>query len=190
MRALILGSSGRLGRYLTQHIQSLGVEVDTPTIRISNGLQVQNFLSLENYQVVFNCIGLVGVEICETNQDTAILLNRDLPTLLSKEALKYDYKFVQFSTPSVFSGENAPNIESDVPDSPSINGRINFREKRELWVQTLRRWLYDSISLGFIRAKIHWQCRYSKMLDMGWGSKLLTTCGLIQCMHYMQQRCR
>jgi dTDP-4-dehydrorhamnose reductase len=127
MRALILGGSGRLGRYLAQHIHSLGIEVDTPTIHISNGSHLRNLLPLENYQVVFNCVGLVGVEVCQTNHDAAILLNRELPTFLSNEALKYNYKFVQFSTPSVFSGEHAPNVETDVTDSPSIYGRTKLQ---------------------------------------------------------------
>lgn len=127
MRALILGSSGRLGRYLTKHIKSLGVEVDTPTIRISNGFNLRSFLPLENYQIVFNCIGLVGVEICQSNKDAAALLNRDLPTYLSQESIKHNFKLVQFSTPSVFSGEQAPNKEFDATDSPSIYGMTKLQ---------------------------------------------------------------
>lgn len=129
-RILILGSSGRFGRYLTAHFNDLNVEVDSQPIRLSTPQDFNQIARLDHYDMVFNSLGLVGIDSCQNSPRLAKVLNQDLPSFLSEESKKQGFKLVQFSTPSVFSGKNAPNFESDEPDSPSVYGITKYQGEK------------------------------------------------------------
>jgi len=127
-RITVIGSNGKLGTSFAQLLSSLGYRETFRETMIITKWEQNDFVSNLNTlflksQIIINCIGLVGVKVCAENQERAEILNGYLPEQLAKLSALNGSKFVQISTPSVFSGRNAPYIESDLPDADSVYGK-------------------------------------------------------------------
>lgn len=127
-RIIIFGSNGKLGNYFSRFLR-LNAYLETRIFEMnldsnSSDFEILKSLSsLPDSDLLINCIGLVGVEICDRNPQLANVVNVRFPKALSLLSLENRVKLVHISTPSVFSGKSAPYFEADDPDSVSIYGK-------------------------------------------------------------------
>lgn len=127
-RVAVIGSNGKLGSYFAKLLLNLSYrEIVSVKIQYVNGNlnKSESLLSnlLKDSHVAINCIGLVGVNICAEEYKLAESLNGYLPEFLGNICKVTGTKFVQVSTPSVFSGRKPPYYEGDLPDAVSVYGQ-------------------------------------------------------------------
>jgi dTDP-4-dehydrorhamnose reductase len=122
VNVLVIGGGGLLGNELSNYFQSRNCSVSKFYCNIQNRDSILDIQLPEGFDLIVNCSGLVGVEKCQSDPHLAKLLNTEFPGKLAMESLRLSTRFVHFSTPSVFSGKSAPNLEMDLPDSISVYG--------------------------------------------------------------------
>ncbi len=131
MKTLILGSRGFLGSNFSQGIlQNVTKHVSKRTsapgddivVRTLSGPEDVEFLEIEKYQRVINCIAIANIEDCKMDPKKALWINAELPRLVASKCLKNGTRFIHFSTDAVFNGSISFATEEDTPNPKSIYG--------------------------------------------------------------------
>ena len=139
MKLFITGANGQLGTELQTMLKSGMAEIGPIPEAYTNAeilavdkeeLDLTDFVALqktmEQFQpdVIINCAAFTNVDGCETNQDTAYLVNSVVPQQLALYASKNGCKLVQVSTDYVFNGKGtSPYKEWDTCAPNSIYGK-------------------------------------------------------------------
>jgi len=124
MTILVLGSSGLLGTYLVQHLNSRGVRtVGSHRLKdgryercfdATNSRELSLFLSACRPHVIINLVAMTDVVACERKPTEARLLNslvaREI-TRWIKECSRSTY-LIHISTDHVYGGEEGPHSEA------------------------------------------------------------------------------
>jgi dTDP-4-dehydrorhamnose reductase len=131
MKTLILGSTGFLGsnfsqgilENVTKHVSEKTNEAGNDTVvrKLSTPEDIE-FLEIEKYERVINCIAIANIEDCKADPKKALWINSELPGLVASKCLKYGTRFVHFSTDAVFNGSISFATEEDTPNPKSIYG--------------------------------------------------------------------
>ena len=135
MKILVLGSSGMLGHIVTLYLRQIGhnvtdisrrnkINADTILLDVltESGLS-ENMLA--TFDAIINCTALL-VKPSENDKCRAIMLNSWFPHKLEEKTQNTETKVIQVSTDGVFSGCNAPYIESDSTDSLTFYGKTKI----------------------------------------------------------------
>jgi len=141
-KILVLGSSGMLGRMVSEYFSQFPeFELFQTFRRNQNNKLVNNHKfdamkdSLEPLiekikpDYLINCIGIIKPEINERNQSSinrAININTYFPIKLSKSAKKHNFKYVQIGTDCVFSGLSGNYQETSFQDAEDIYGKTKI----------------------------------------------------------------
>lgn len=118
MKALIVGSSGFIGRHLKEHLESHGIDVWCTTrdqnFRAPKQLHLdltrtQHFnvgqVAEQSFTHLFDCSGVVSLKYCDENFDQSRLLIVDGAQFLSEMCLNLGIAMVYPSTSLVFDGK-------------------------------------------------------------------------------------
>lgn len=98
--------------------------------------------------VVIHLAAMTNVDLCETQQATAMSINADATEVLARASAKQHAFFVYVSTDYVFDGHVGMRKESDVPNPLGIYGRSKLEGEKRL--QTLNsKWAIARISSPF-----------------------------------------
>lgn len=131
MKTLILGSRGFLGsnfsqgilQNVTKHVsERTSAPGDDTVVRTISGPEDVEFLEIEKYQRVINCIAIANIEDCKMDPKRALWINAELPRLVASKCLKNGTRFIHFSTDAVFNGSISFATEEDTPNPKSIYG--------------------------------------------------------------------
>lgn len=136
-KVVVLGSTGMAGHVVSMYLQEKGYDVFKTSRSEKNGpksasIDVTDFDSLFNWldwvdaDVIVNCIGILQ-QTCENRPDLAVLINSYLPHCLEEKYKNKECKIIHLSTDCVFSGQNGPYNEDDVP-----NGRTMYDRSKAL----------------------------------------------------------
>lgn len=125
-KTLVFGSSGFFGSYFDFELSNQFSEQKgdgTATLdfyRFESENDIVKYV--ENYRpsYIVNCIALADIDRCEKEIDLGIWLNRDLPKILAKVALKHGIKMAHISTDAVF-GDSVPFRTEEHRPSPTSN---------------------------------------------------------------------
>ena len=139
MKLFITGSGGQLGTELQEMLRTGIAEigpipaaykdaeimaVDRAELDITDFDALYKTLKAFSPDVIINCAAMTNVDGCETNQDTAFVLNSLAPQKLALYAKEAGCKLVQVSTDYVFEGNGTiPYKEWDVCLPKSIYGK-------------------------------------------------------------------
>jgi dTDP-4-dehydrorhamnose reductase len=122
-KILILGATGFLGMRLTPFLTKLGYSVFTHgnqnkadfNVDITSEIETQNLLTTLNPDVIINLIGKTSVEGCESDINSAYLLNvksvQNIVSAINKS--KSNKFFIHISTDHIYDAELISN-ESDI----------------------------------------------------------------------------
>jgi dTDP-4-dehydrorhamnose reductase len=120
MKILITGALGQLGKYAASRL-CMANEVhayDSKKLDISNLDNVNAVLNEVKPDVVINCAAYTKVDLCETEVETAYLVNAIGPRNLAIAAEKTGAKLVHISTDYVFRGDSPVPLREDAPVGP------------------------------------------------------------------------
>jgi dTDP-4-dehydrorhamnose reductase len=138
---LVTGASGFLGRYVlraaTGSYETVGI-YNKSDIFVSGVTAVQvnltdpPFESLRGFDPdhVVHCAGLVDVDECERQPESARQLNVEVTEHVANLASEVDATFTYVSTDAVFDGSRPYWSEDDKPNPINVYGRTKFEGER------------------------------------------------------------
>jgi len=140
-RALILGSSGFLGNYISQEFkgdaclhtrtEQFGSKANYVS-EIESERDVIRLFQQNNFTTLINCVALADLEKCEADPESAIWLNQTLPMLLAKHSAKNEKKLVHISTDAVFNTESVFSNEEDPKNPQSIYAKTKLEGEKNI----------------------------------------------------------
>lgn len=177
MRILVTGANGQLGRELRDCLARMEIEIG-PLPEAYRGAEVDYAGRAEldiadpasvsawfgghgPYDLVVNCASATNVDRCETDRETALLVNGTAVGHIAAAAEAQGAALVHVSTDYVFSGtKGAPYIESDEPDPVSFYGRSKLVGERNALGLCSRAfvvrtsWLYGRHGRNFVNTML------------------------------------
>lgn len=139
-KVLILGSSGMLGKMVSNYFISQNQNEVVVTSRKNSGNKINTknicfdvindnleiLISEVKPEYVINCIGAIKPNIDEqniTSVKNAFYINSFFPTYLSQLSILYNFKYIQIGTDCVFSGNEGNYSEDSYQDASDIYGK-------------------------------------------------------------------
>jgi dTDP-4-dehydrorhamnose reductase len=167
MKVAVFGATGMLGRAVTRHLLSSGMDVTTVgrsgcSIKFVVGETELEDIELNEVEYIVNCMGLISHLINE-NDPTANLraasINSLFPHELATYALKRQIKVIQIATDCVFSGDLGSYVESSIHDAQDTYGKSkSIGEVTAANVMNLRASIIGKEDRGF-RSLLEWVLR-------------------------------
>ena len=176
MKILITGAKGMLGTQVALDLKRgytelgaipqafMGADVvlaDIDNLDITDKSAVEAFMTENKPDVVINCAAYTNVDGCESNQDTAFMVNAIGSRNLAMGCENIGAKLVHVSTDYVFRGdEPTPRREYDMPWPISAYGKTKFAGeefvrqycKKSFIVRTA--WLYGNTGKNFVKTMV------------------------------------
>ncbi|PWG03448.1 dTDP-4-dehydrorhamnose reductase [Sphingosinicella humi] len=126
MKALILGAGGQVGQAL-ERAAPAGAEL-APLRRqdcdIGEASQVAGAIDRLRPDVVFNAAAYTAVDLAESQEDAATVINGSAPGMIAQCARRRGARFIHVSTDFVFDGKASRPYRTDDPTNPlSAYGR-------------------------------------------------------------------
>ncbi|MBE6895363.1 MAG: dTDP-4-dehydrorhamnose reductase [Ruminococcaceae bacterium] len=176
MKILITGSKGMLATQVIDDLNrgytELGevpaalkgaqlILADVDTLDITDKAATEGFIAQHRPDIVINCAAYTNVDGCESNQDTAFMVNAIGSRNLAIACENIGAKLVHVSTDYVFRGdEPTPRREYDMPWPISAYGKTKYAGeeyvrqycKKSFIVRTA--WLYGYSGKNFVKTMI------------------------------------
>jgi len=150
-KIVVLGSGGRLGAALMgEYRDKLEVTgFNHAQLDLSRLDEMREKLRATNFDVLINAAAFTNVDLCETQQDRAFLINAEAPRVLAEVCRDKGAKLIHFSTDYVFDGEKRkPYSEEDEARPISVYGESK-RAGEKLVLQTHHQHLVVRVSWVF-----------------------------------------
>lgn len=167
MKWMILGGGGQLGRALSSQLKKDNIKFITlnrAQLDITSRSDVQKWFAREVPNVVVNAAAWTNVDLAESEEESALLVNALGPKLLAEESARIGAKFVQLSTDYVFSGESTTPWDESAELSPvSAYGRTKAQGER---------FVLDSYKSGSFIVRTAW-------LYSPWGKNFVKTVAMV-----------
>ena len=134
-KILLIGVSGQVGRALYDKLNAdyevFGTYWRRPVpfgrhLNIAEKIEVENLFAEIKPNIVVLCGALTNVELCETDQALAELINITGTRNVVEEVRKYKSKAIFFSTDYIFDGKNGPYSEDSPPNPISCYGETKL----------------------------------------------------------------
>lgn len=162
MQILVTGSNGQLGNELrdisSQHSNYEFIFTDIEELDITSEDAVKDFFNGHKIDCVINCAGYTAVELAESDQSGANLLNARAVGYLADTAASHGAVLFHISTDYVFDGKNhRPYTEQDTPSPLSSYGKSKLNGELELIFNPGKNiilrtsWLYSSYGHNFVK---------------------------------------
>lgn len=126
----VVGASGQLGKAFMELLPKTEYELlptDRDEVDVTNYEEVKIFAERNRPEIIINCAGMNGLEICEAEKEEAFRVNALGARNLSVAARSVRAVMVQISTDDVFDGkQEKPYDEFDVPAPLSVYGKSKW----------------------------------------------------------------
>jgi dTDP-4-dehydrorhamnose reductase len=131
---MILGGESQLGRAFSAELSGSNVEcisLNRAQLDVTNKFEIEERLLSTSPDVVINSAAWTNVDLAESREDQALLVNALAPRFLAESCAQIGAKFVQISTDYVFSGiATSPWSESSELSPISAYGRTKASGER------------------------------------------------------------
>lgn len=164
-KILVTGSNGQLGN----EIQALSKEypnfefeyTDVDTLDISDYNALEKKIQLSKPCFIINCAAYTAVDKAESDETTAMLVNKQAPANLAKISKSHGCTLIHVSTDYVFNGQAYKPYSEDMPTSPnSVYGRSKLEGEKEVekncsdYLIIRTSWLYSSFGNNFVKTML------------------------------------
>ncbi len=161
LKILVTGSNGQLGSELK--VKSMGSEhqfifTDIQELDILDRIQLEEKFQLFKPDVVINCAAYTAVDLAETEQEKASLLNVTAVQYIASLAYQYKAKVIHVSTDYVFDGRSFYPYNEDHDANPlSVYGYTKLQGERVLMesgcdgIVIRTSWLYSNYGKNFYK---------------------------------------
>jgi len=162
MKILVTGSNGQLGNEIRELSGAYPLYeflyTDVNELDITDLAKVNEFFNANNPEIVINCAAYTAVDMAETEQETAYLVNAVAPGNLAGAAVESGAFLVHVSTDYIYGGNNfRPYVETDPVNPVSVYAKSKAAGE-EAVVQSGARtiiirtsWLYSAFGNNFIK---------------------------------------
>lgn len=151
---LIFGSEGLMGSEIVKSCtdEELEFKVFNHTdADITDYERIRELFEKYKPDKIINCVGIVGVSVCDENKELAIQVNSDAVLNLAILCHKYDVDFIQLSTMGVFSYAYFSN-ENETPYPDTLYTATKLLAEKHI-INNCQR--YHIVRLPFIFGKIY-----------------------------------
>ena len=160
MKILITGKNGLLGNtFLNSELVTKFncTFTDKQDLDISNSKVCEDYFTLNKFDLIINCAGIVGFNICEQKPDLAFSVNHKAIINLINYCQRSNCKLIHFSTDYVFDGNKKnPYSESDNTNPISLYGKSKLAGENEILKSRIgslifrSSWIYSKFGVDFI----------------------------------------
>lgn len=161
-KILVTGANGQLGseiKFLSNEFQNQYYFADIEELDITDDMSVNNYLTVNNIEIVINCAAYTAVDKAESDQEKADLINHIAVGILAKAAKRNKVKFIHISTDYVFDGESyKPYSPFDKCRPMSVYGMTKrlgeekiLREKMNDALIVRTAWVFSSFGNNFVK---------------------------------------
>lgn len=164
-RVLVTGANGQLGlsfKEISKFHNNLDFTFLTrENLDISNEDAVAKYFTVNIFDVVINCAAYTAVDLAESDEDKAYLINAVAIKNLAKATAEANIPFVHFSTDYVFDGNSASaRNEKDAVDPINVYGKTklegeNFAlsiNNKTVIIRTS--WVYSRFGNNFVKTML------------------------------------
>ncbi len=165
MKILVTGANGQLGSEIrNRSVRYSGFDfifTDIDELDITDFAAVDNLCQREKPDFLINCAAYTAVDVAESDDELAELLNTKVPSYLGKIGKQHQCRVIHISTDYVFDGTNClPYDEVDLvgPDSvygkTKLNGEIALLKEDASAIIIRTSWLYSAFGNNFVKTMI------------------------------------
>lgn len=164
MKILVTGSKGQLGSDLMLHGKESGHEMtgfDLPELDISDEQKVKEIISANDYEMVINAAAYTAVDLAETENEKAEMINGKAPGYIAKACSDKKTPLIHVSTDYVFDGTKTdPYTENDLPKPlgvyglTKLNGELAVAKSLVRHVIVRTAWVYGTNGKNFVKTML------------------------------------
>ena len=165
--ALVTGGNGQLGSELREIAPNYPdysfLFTDVSDLDITDHKAVNDFIKINNINVIINCAAYTAVDKAESEPELADAINHLAVANFARIAKEKHIKLVHISTDYVFDGTNhKPYLETDSPNPQSVYGKTKL--DGELAMQRINpansiiirtSWVYSKYGNNFVKTMLH-----------------------------------
>lgn len=160
---LITGGDGQLGLEIKQIHKEYKYNFyfqNKKGLDICNSIEMENFIKLNQINVIINCAAYTNVNKAEEEKDIAFKVNHLAVEKIALLSKKYNIKLIHVSTDYVFNGKNyLPYTEEDTEEPINVYGSsklagdksiININPMNSIIIRTS--WIFSSFGHNFVES--------------------------------------
>lgn len=165
LNILVTGSNGQVGSEIKELSSSYPYNfffTDRNNIDITSKDSIKEFCQTNNINVIINCAGYTAVDIAQTDETNADLVNRKAVKKLALVCEELNIKLIHISTDYVFDGKNfKPYCEEYKTNPQSVYGKskldgenemIKINPKNSIIIRTS--WVYSYYGANFVKTML------------------------------------
>lgn len=163
MKILLLGKDGQLGWELQSSLAIHGdvIACGRNECDLSDLDQLRSLVALHDPEVIVNAAAYTAVDRAESDLETAMRINRDVPALLAELAAQQNALLIHYSTDYVYDGEKStPYLECDLPNPQSNYGLSKLAGENAIRAVNTRSvifrtsWVFASHGQNFVKTML------------------------------------
>lgn len=165
MKILVTGANGQLGSEIRKRAFQFAdfkyVFTDIYELDITDWKAVDMLCERESPDFLINCAAYTAVDVAETDDELAELLNTRVPAWLGKVGKQRNCRIIHISTDYVFDGTGCvPYTENDLVNPESVygktklNGEIALLKENAAAIIIRTAWLYSPYGNNFVKTMI------------------------------------
>ena len=165
LNILVTGSNGQLGSEigeLSSHYLYHFFFTNRNDIEITSKDSIKEFCQKNNINTIINCAAYTAVDIAETDEVNADLVNRKAVKKLALVSLELDIQLIHLSTDYVFDGKTfKPYIEEFQTNPNSVYGKTKLTGENEMIkinpnnsIIIRTSWVYSSFGNNFLKTML------------------------------------
>ena len=160
---LLLGANGQVGTELRRSLAPLGelTALSRAECDLTNKENLLDTVKRQQPDIIVNAAAYTAVDQAETDQDMAMAINAEAPTLLAQQAAKLGALYVDYSTDYVFDGtKSGAYSESDSPHPVNVYGRSKLAGLEGIQQSGCRHlvfrvsWVYSAHGHNFLKTML------------------------------------
>ena len=158
---LVTGANGQLGseiRVIADSLTDNYIFTDVEELDITDKNAVDNFIKMNDVQVVVNCAAYTQVDQAEDDEVLADKINHQAVRILAEACLENFVLLIHISTDYVFDGTRNKPYTEDVPTAPlgvygktKLAGELAVDESGCNFIIIRTSWLYSMFGTNFVK---------------------------------------